>query len=213
MPCYTAAVSARSAPESRKSVAILARRMSAYLIDWFISVLAGTALLSIVAVVLLVTSDLNRRDAPDWSIDAALALMSLWLPCWFLYASLAWGLRCKTIGMSLAGIRVTTWAGLKPGGLESLLPGSLDGAVFRSDTAGPSGRGARIFSRHHRPDCPGPSSGPRHPRLRSRSSVTRVFSGWQSLARPDQRNLRSRSQIGRGTMSAGLLFRCAGSGQ
>ena len=115
MPCYTAAVSARSAPESRKSVAILARRLSAYLIDWFISVLAGTALLSIVAVVLLVTSDLNRRDAPDWSIDAALALMSLWLPCWFLYASLAWGLRCKTIGMSLAGIRVTTWAGLKPG--------------------------------------------------------------------------------------------------
>jgi uncharacterized RDD family membrane protein YckC len=100
---------------NRGNAAIPARRLSAYLIDWFIGILAGVGLLTLAAAVLLAASDLDRRDPPDWSIDAALVLMSLWLPCWFLYVSLAWASRSKTVGMSLAGIRVVTCDGVAPG--------------------------------------------------------------------------------------------------
>jgi RDD family len=111
----------RPAPVPGRTASLLARRLSAYLIDWFVAILIEAGLVLIAAVLLLASSDLNRRDPPAWSIDAALALMSLWLPCWLLYHALSLSMHRATLGMSLSAIRIAPRPGVWRAFLRALL--------------------------------------------------------------------------------------------
>ncbi|HTE86585.1 MAG TPA: RDD family protein, partial [Dehalococcoidia bacterium] len=93
----------------------LSRRFAAYLLDWLLGGAVCVMLVTIAAAVLLRSSDLNRRDPSSLSLYAAIAIVSLWVPAWMLYAALAWTWFGATAGMALAGVRVVSQSGLSPG--------------------------------------------------------------------------------------------------
>jgi len=90
------------------------RRLSAYVLDWVVSLIAGWLLVIAAAAVLLVATDLDRHDPSDSALYAALALLSLWPPLWFIYTSLAWARWGATLGMLVLGLAVVARDGALP---------------------------------------------------------------------------------------------------
>jgi uncharacterized RDD family membrane protein YckC len=79
----------------------------AYFLDWLVSAAALGLLTATAALVLLIASDLDRHDPPDWALAAAAVVLLAWIPSWYIYTSLSWALSGHTIGMRWARIRVT----------------------------------------------------------------------------------------------------------
>lgn len=97
----------------------LGRRVSAYLLDWLVSLVAAAMAVALAAGLLLCTSDLDRRDPPDWSLYVAMIVVSLWLPAWFLYTTLAWSAAGRTLGMAMTGVSVVAARGAAAGILRA----------------------------------------------------------------------------------------------
>lgn len=91
------------------------RRTAAYILDWLASAALGCLLIFITASVLLLASNLNRREIPSRAVYGALAILAIWPPLWVTYTSLSWYWRGATVGMSKFHIAVVDCAGSSPG--------------------------------------------------------------------------------------------------
>lgn len=85
------------------------------------SILAAWALVIAAAVLLLVASDVDRHDPPDWSLYLALFLLLAWLPAWYVYTALCWAFWGATAGMRCLAICVVDRDGSLPGVARSAL--------------------------------------------------------------------------------------------
>jgi RDD family len=83
-----------------------ARRLAAFLLDWAFSLVVLAALIFVAVLTLLLSSSLDRRDPSTAFLYVAGAIVSFFLPLWFVYASLSCSWIGGTAGMSLAGVRV-----------------------------------------------------------------------------------------------------------
>lgn len=95
--------------------------MSAYLLDWVVCVTTALALLLLSGTLLLLASDLDRHDPPDWSLYVSVLVLSSWPPAWYLYTALSWALGGATLGMRCMGLNVVDRAGQLPGVARSAL--------------------------------------------------------------------------------------------
>jgi uncharacterized RDD family membrane protein YckC len=93
----------------------LGRRAAAYILDWLVSLSGGLVLVGGTAAILLLTSDLDRHDPPDWSLYLSLVILLSWIPIWFLATTLLWFLWGASIGMLCTGICVIRPSGELPG--------------------------------------------------------------------------------------------------
>jgi uncharacterized RDD family membrane protein YckC len=72
-------------------------------------------LTGVVVGLLLITSNLDRQDPPDWALYLSLLTFIAWLPLWFVATSLLWFLRGASIGMLCMGLCVVGANGALPG--------------------------------------------------------------------------------------------------
>jgi uncharacterized RDD family membrane protein YckC len=119
--------------------------------DWMFTALAVSALALIAVLILLFSTDLDRRDPSSPSLFAAAAMLCVFLPLWFLYTTLACSWRGGTVGMGLARLRVvandgstpTVWQAALRVGLMMLFTAPalslplLGAAAFSLGSAGP----------------------------------------------------------------------------
>lgn len=91
------------------------RRLAAYLLDWLAGLVGGWLLVLFAGVILLLASDLDRRDPPAAALYAALIVLSAWLPLWLIASALAWSCWGATPGMLALGIAVVKQDGTAPG--------------------------------------------------------------------------------------------------
>jgi len=84
-------------------------------LDWLVALSVGFLLIGAVIGLLLATSNLDRRDPPDWSLYLSLGTLFAWIPIWYVATCLCWFFRGATIGMLSMGICVVSLDGTLPG--------------------------------------------------------------------------------------------------
>jgi len=90
-------------------------------LDWLAALSLGFLLVGAVIALLLITSNLDRRDPPDWSLYLSLGTLLAWVPIWYAATCLCWFLRGATIGMLSTGLCVVSLDGNLPGIRRSAL--------------------------------------------------------------------------------------------
>jgi uncharacterized RDD family membrane protein YckC len=62
-------------------------------------------------VLLLIATNLDRRDPPDWALYVTASILLSWMPVWYIYTCLSWTHTGRTIGMRWARIRIVDGRG------------------------------------------------------------------------------------------------------
>jgi uncharacterized RDD family membrane protein YckC len=114
----------RRVAAGRTSPARLARawlRLVAYVIDWLVTVIIASVLVSIGGLQLYLASDRGMQDPPDASVYAFLGLSLLALPIWAVMTLVGWGSSGRSLGKLATGLRIVDRRGRSPGFVRSLI--------------------------------------------------------------------------------------------
>ena len=95
--------------------ASVASRIAAYALDWLVTFILACLFLSAAGLLLLVATDMGRRDAPDGAIYAALIVASLVVPVWLVVTLAGWAWSGRTVGKLAMNLRVVDRDGRPPG--------------------------------------------------------------------------------------------------
>ena len=109
----TAAYTARI--DAVAPVASVAGRLGAYLLDWLVTFIVSCVLLSAGGLIVLLSSDMGRRDPSDGALNAALVVASLIAPVWFMLTLAGWVWQGQTIGKLALRLRIVGPTGEPPG--------------------------------------------------------------------------------------------------
>jgi len=89
-------------------------RLLAYVVDWLVTVILGSVLISIGGLQLYLASGRGRHDAPDGAIYAFLIISLLVVPLWVAITLAGWA-RGRSVGKLALGLRIVGPAGRRPG--------------------------------------------------------------------------------------------------
>jgi uncharacterized RDD family membrane protein YckC len=107
---------AQSAPRARAWL-----RLVAYVVDWLVTVIIASVLVSIGGLQLYLASDRGTTDPPDWAVYVFLGIALLALPIWLVMTLAGWSTSGRSIGKLATGLRIVDRRGRRPGFLRSLL--------------------------------------------------------------------------------------------
>ena len=96
-------------------------RLIAYLVDWLVTVIIASVLVSIAGLQLYLVSDRGREEAPDTAVYAFLAICALVLPIWLLMTLAGWSRAGRSIGKLALGLKIVDRQGRRPGVLRSMV--------------------------------------------------------------------------------------------
>jgi uncharacterized RDD family membrane protein YckC len=96
-------------------------RLAAYVVDWLVTVIIASVLVSIGGLQLYLASDRGTQDPPDASVYVFLGLALLALPIWIVMTLVGWGTSGRSIGKLATGLRIVDRFGRSPGVLRSLI--------------------------------------------------------------------------------------------
>ena len=109
---------ARRAPAVRQVVparpARRVPRLAAYVVDWLVTVIVASVLISIGGMQLYLTTDRGRHDAGDASLYAFLIISALVAPVWLIVTLAGWSLSGRSIGKLALGLRIVDRRGRPP---------------------------------------------------------------------------------------------------
>ncbi|MGE0544205.1 MAG: RDD family protein, partial [Dehalococcoidia bacterium] len=114
----------RQVTAGRTSPARLARvwlRLAAYVVDWLVTVIIASVLISIGGLQLYLASDRGTQDPPDASVYVFLGLALLALPIWMVITLVGWSSSGRSIGKLATGLRIVDRFGRSPGFVRSLI--------------------------------------------------------------------------------------------
>ena len=96
-------------------------RLAAYLVDWLVTVILASVLVSLGGLQLYFTAGRGRHDPPDASVYAVLVISLLTLPFWALMTLIGWSRAGRSIGKLAVGLRIVDRRGRRPGLVRSLV--------------------------------------------------------------------------------------------
>ena len=96
-------------------------RLAAYLVDWLVTVILASVLVSLGGLQLYFTAGRGRHDPPDASVYAVFVISLLTLPLWALTTLIGWSRAGRSIGKLAVGLRIVDRGGRRPGVLRSLV--------------------------------------------------------------------------------------------
>lgn len=96
------------------------RRTAAYILDWLASIALGCLLILAAASVLLLASNLDRREISSRAVYGALVILTVWPPLWVTYTAVSWSWCGATLGMSEFHIAVIDHTGSSPSLLRAI---------------------------------------------------------------------------------------------
>jgi uncharacterized RDD family membrane protein YckC len=118
------ATPARRVVAGRAAPARLARawlRLAAYVVDWLVTVIVASVLISIGGLQLYLASDRGTQDPPNGSVYVFLGLALLALPIWMVMTIAGWSTSGRSIGKLATGLRIVDRFGRSPGIVRSLI--------------------------------------------------------------------------------------------
>jgi uncharacterized RDD family membrane protein YckC len=114
----------RRVATGRAAPARLARawlRLAAYVVDWLMTVIVASVLVSIGGLQLYLASDRGTQDPPDGSVYVFLGLALLALPIWIVMTLAGWSASGRSVGKLATGLRIVDRSGRPPGVVRSLV--------------------------------------------------------------------------------------------
>ena len=90
-------------------------RLIAYLVDWLVTLIIASVLVSIAGLQLYLFADRGREEAPDTAVYAFLAISSLIVPIWLLMTLVGWSRGGRSIGKLALGLKIVDRQGRRPG--------------------------------------------------------------------------------------------------
>lgn len=90
-------------------------RLLAYFVDWLVTVIIGSVLVSAGGMQLYLATDQGRREASDTAVYAFLLISALVIPLWLVTTFLGWSLWGRTVGKLALGLRIVNRRGRRPG--------------------------------------------------------------------------------------------------
>jgi uncharacterized RDD family membrane protein YckC len=93
----------------------LGLRVSAYVVDWLVTVIVASTLISIGGLQLWLATDRGRQDPSNASLYAFMALAVLALPLWLLATLAGWSYAGRSVGKLAMGLRIVDARGRPPG--------------------------------------------------------------------------------------------------
>jgi uncharacterized RDD family membrane protein YckC len=90
-------------------------RLAAYLLDWLVMFILVCVFLAVAGLVLLLASDMGRRDPSDRAIDVAIIIASLVVPVWLVLTFAGWSWQGRSVGKLAMNLRIVNRRGLPPG--------------------------------------------------------------------------------------------------
>jgi uncharacterized RDD family membrane protein YckC len=102
----------RAAPARRARVGL---RLAAYVVDWLVTVIVASTLISVGGMQLWLATDRGTQDAPNASLYAFLVLAPLALPLWLLVTLAGWSYAGRSVGKLAMGLRIVDQRGRPPG--------------------------------------------------------------------------------------------------
>jgi uncharacterized RDD family membrane protein YckC len=106
----------RAAPLRR---ARLPLRLAAYIVDWLVTVIVASTLISIGGMQLWLASGRGTRDPSDASLYIFLVLAALILPLWLFATFAGWSHAGRSVGKLAMGLRIVDARGRPPGPLRA----------------------------------------------------------------------------------------------
>lgn len=90
-------------------------RLFAWIVDWLITIIVGSLLVSAGGLQLLLASDLGRSDAPESAVYLFFGLSALTLPAWLIATLIGWSVAGRSVGKLAVGLRIVNRRGETPG--------------------------------------------------------------------------------------------------
>ena len=117
-------VPSRRVASGRAAPARLARpwlRLAAYVVDWLVTVIVASVLVSIGGLQLYLASDRGMQDPPDGSVYVFLGLALLALPIWMVMTLAGWSTSGRSVGKLATGLRIVDRFGRPLGVVRSVV--------------------------------------------------------------------------------------------
>lgn len=114
----------RRVAAGRATPARLARawlRLAAYVVDWLVTVIVASVLVSIGGLQLYLASDRGTQDPPNGSVYVFFGLALLALPIWMVMTLAGWSTSGRSVGKLATGLRIIDRFGRTPGFVRSLI--------------------------------------------------------------------------------------------
>jgi uncharacterized RDD family membrane protein YckC len=103
----------------RRARAVL--RLIAYLVDWLVTVIITSILVSIGGLQLYIASDRGTQEAPDTAAYAFVVITLLIVPIWLVMTLAGWSVSGRSVGKLAAGLKIVDRRGRPPGFFRSFL--------------------------------------------------------------------------------------------
>src|SRR5262245_47652871 len=98
----------------------LGLRLAAYVVDWLVTVIVASTLISLGGIQLWLATNRGQQDPPNASLYAFLLLAVLALPLWLLVTLGGWSHAGRSVGKLAMGLRIVESRGRPPGLLRAL---------------------------------------------------------------------------------------------
>lgn len=99
----------------------LGSRLAAYLLDWLVTFILGCLFTAAAGLLLLIASDMGRRDPSDRAFYAAPILASFVVPAWSVITLAGWARWGRSVGKLALNLRVVDRRGAVPGMRRALV--------------------------------------------------------------------------------------------